>query len=138
MPHYPTHYSFSSIDCNPNGRVASLNIVYVSLFGALPPGIDMLGRLFNLTLLGTNLTCPLQVKICRLTSPKLVNINQNAFADAASGEVVVGFFLTQGVRCAQEQFLWQPAGSANNNFSRPTGDGSPNCRLSTGANSPST
>ncbi|KAL6511877.1 hypothetical protein OROGR_021474 [Orobanche gracilis] len=90
-PTHSAHCSFHGVTCDVGGRVTSLNVAGVPLFGNLPPEIGMLNKLVSLTLAGNNLTGPLPMEISNLTSLKYVNLSWNVFDGTIPRETVLKF-----------------------------------------------
>ncbi|KAG8377939.1 hypothetical protein BUALT_Bualt08G0086000 [Buddleja alternifolia] len=84
------HCSFSGVSCDTHGRVTSLNITNLPLFGTIPPEIGLLDKLVNLTIAATNnLTGPLPMEISNLTSLKHFNLSCNMLNGTIPGEIVL-------------------------------------------------
>ncbi|PKI45647.1 hypothetical protein CRG98_033963 [Punica granatum] len=85
------HCSFSGVSCDRDSRVVSLYVVFVPLFGYIPPEIGLLDGLVNLTLAADNLTGPLPQEMAKLTSLRLLNLSNNGLLNGSfPGEILAG------------------------------------------------
>ncbi|KAJ9542503.1 hypothetical protein OSB04_029009 [Centaurea solstitialis] len=83
-----SHCSFSGVSCDENGRVTSLNISNIPLYGTIPPEIGILNKLVNLTLVSDKLTGELPVEMCNLTSIRYLNLSINQLIGVFPGEIM--------------------------------------------------
>lgn len=66
-------------------------MVFVPLFGYIPPEIGLLDRLVNLTLVADNLTGNIPLGMAKLTSLRYLNISNNGLLNGSfPGEVLTG------------------------------------------------
>ncbi|KAL0360528.1 UNVERIFIED_CONTAM: Leucine-rich repeat receptor-like kinase protein HAR1 [Sesamum radiatum] len=87
-PSSSAHCSFSGVTCDADGRVTSLNVANVPLFGTLPPEIGLLDKLYvNLSWNVFNGTLPGEI-VLKLTELEVFDVYNNNFSGNLPAEFV--------------------------------------------------